>query len=271
MIGILHFGSFALYGIAGALLGVSFARQTRRLATIATVVAVVGLVLHGIALADYSSNWHQLPLIGLGPSLSTLAFLIALATVIAATLGHTSTIGLILVPLVALLTGIAGAVGLVPTDQPIPFRNGWFALHVVFALLGYAGLTIAFASGVMYLLQFRELKSKHFGAVFQFFPPLETLDRFGRRSVAIGFPFLTLAILLGWAWTSSFQGSVMPQATKLGWAVLSWFVLLVTLVARIGDGRKGERGAMASVIGFVVVVVAYLVIKAQTTGHGAFL
>ena len=33
----------------------------------------------------------------------------------------------------------------------------------------------------MDLLLFRELKSKHVGAIVRFFPPLETLDRLGRH------------------------------------------------------------------------------------------
>lgn len=271
MIGILHFGSFALYGVAGALLGFSFAREARQLAAIAGVLVAVALVVHGLALADYASSWDQLPLDGLGPSLSTLGFLIALGTVLAATLGHATTVGLVLVPVVALLTGVAGAVGLEPSTGSATFRGGWFVLHIFFAFLGYAGLTVAFAAGLMYLLQFRELKSKHFGAIFRFFPPLDTLDKLGRLGVLIGFPFLTLAIILGWAWTANFEGLATPPVTKLFWAVLSWIVLLTALLARSGEGRRGERGAMVTVVGFVVVVVAYVLVKTQIGQQGAFL
>lgn len=271
MIGLLQMGSLALYSVAGALLGVSFARDARRLAAVASAIVAVGLVVHAIALADYASSWDQLPLVGLGPSLSTLAFLIALGTLIAATVGHALTMGLVLVPVIALLTAISSLVGMAPAGEPMTFRGGWFALHVFFAFLGYAGLTVAFAAGLMYLLQFRELKSKHFGAIFRFFPPLDTLDRLGRQGLVIGFPFLTLAIVLGWAWTSSFEGSVMPQITKLAWAFLSWLVLLTALVARAGKGRKGERAALASVVGFLIVVVAYVILRAQMTQQGTFL
>ena len=118
-----------------------------------------------------------------------------------------------------------------------------------FAFVGYAGLTVAFAAGLMYLLQFRELKSKHFGAIFRFFPPLETLDRLGRRGLLVGFPFLTLAVLVGWAWTARFHGVVAPGSrsssgcSSPGWS--SWRAIL----ARLGGGRRGHRGALASVIG----------------------
>lgn len=267
MIGILHFGSVTLYGIAGAMLGFSLAREARRMTTIASVVIALGLFLHAVALAEYTTRWAQLPFEGLGPSLSTLAFLIGLGLMIAATLGHATTVGLILAPVITILTGIAVAVGLVPTGRSLD----WFVLHVIFAFIGLVGLTIAFAAGLMYLIQFRELKGKHFGAVFKFFPPLDTLDRLGNRGLLLGFPFLTLSLLLGMAWTVSAGEPVLPDAGKLAWAIVSWVVLLAAIIARSGDGRRGERGALVSVIGFVVVVAVYVVARAQAASQGVFL
>ncbi len=270
MIGILHLGSFALYGFAGTLLGISLAREAGKLPRLATALVAVGLVVHAIALADFVDRWDQLPLAGLGPALSTLAFLIALGSLVAATLGHASTVGLVLVPVVFVLTGVAAAVGVAPAGDPFSFRGVWFALHVVFAFVGYAGLTIAFAAGLMYLLQFRELKSKHFGAIFRFFPPLDTLDRLGRQGLLVGFPALTLAVLLGWAWSTNYEVTG-PASQKLAWVVASWMVLLGALVARAGQGRRGERGAIASVVGFVLVVVLYVILRAQLDHQGTFL
>lgn len=271
MIGFLHIGSFALYGVASTLLGFSLAREARRLPMVASLVVAVALTLHAVALADYASTWDQLPLVGLGPSLSTLAFLIGLGTLIAATLGHASTVGIVLVPVIALFTGVATLVGIAPAGDVETFRGGWGALHVLFAFIGLAGLTVAFAAGLMYLLQFRELKSKHFGAIFRFFPPLDTLDRLGRQGLLVGFPFLTLALILAWAWTANFEGPVTPENPKLVWVILSWFVFLAALLARVGQGRKGERGALASVVGFLVVVVLYVIIRVQAARSGTFL
>jgi len=271
MIGILHVVSFGLYGSASALLGVSLARRVRSLPAAATAILGLGLFVHLLALADFSSRWEQLPLVGLGPFLSTLAFLTGLGCLMAATFGHAATVGLVLAPVMALLTGVAAIVGVVPTGEPVAFRGAWFVLHVVFAGIGYVGLTVAFAAGLMYLLQFRELKGKHFGAIFRFFPPLDTLDRLGRQGLLIGFPFLTLALVLGGAWTANFEGAFALGTPKLVWVVLSWVILLSALLARVGRGQRAERGAMASVIGFVVVVVLYVVLRSQAAQHGTFL
>lgn len=267
----LHLGALLMYAIATVLLGVSFARGDRRLPPLAALLLGAGLAAHAGALAAFAARYEELPLVGLGPSLSTLAFLIGLGTLIASTLGQAGTVGLVLIPVVAALAGVAVGVGVAPAGEPMAFRGVWFVLHVFFAFLGYVGLTLAAAAGLMYLMQFRELKSKHFGAIFRFFPPLETLDRLGRQGILLGFPFLTLALLLGWAWTARFHGAAQPGSTKLAWVILSWVVFVAAIVARLGEGRRGHRGALASVIGFVVVVVIYLVLRVQTSHGGAFL
>jgi HemX protein len=267
----LHLGALVLYAVAAVLMGISFARNDARLPLVASSSLGLGLLLHGWALFHFSAVWRELPLVGLGPFLSTLALLLGIGTLIASTLGHALTVGLVLIPVVVLLVGVATAVGVAPAGDPNAFQSIWFVLHALFALVGYVGLTVAFAAGLMYLLQFRELKSKHFGAIFRFFPPLETLDRLGRLGLIVGFPFMTLALLVAWAWTARFQAVTAPGNGKLVWVIVSWFVFVGALAARLGSGRRGHRGALASVLGFVVVVIVYLVVRVQSSHGGAFL
>ena len=116
--------------------------------------------LHGAALASFAAQYGELPLVGLGPSLSVLALLVALGSLLLATLGRTGPLGLVLVPVAAALAGVAEVAGMRPAAQEMAFRGPWFVLHVVLAMLGYAGLTVAFAAGLMYLLQFRRAEGK---------------------------------------------------------------------------------------------------------------
>src|SRR5690606_103150 len=103
-----------------------------------------------------------------------------------------------------------------------------------------------------------------------FFPALETLDRLGRGGILVGFPFLTLSVIAGWAWTARFQGPDMPGSSKLTWVVISWLMFIAAIAARTGGGRQSRRGALASVIGFVVVVLVYLILRVQSH-NGVFL
>jgi ABC-type uncharacterized transport system permease subunit len=271
MTGLLHFGVLALYGLSAALFAVSFLRSDRRLSKPAGFAIVGGVVLHNAALAAFVAEFRELPLVGLGPCLTAIALLVALGCVFAAFWWRTPAIGLVLAPVAVLLVAAALAVGIRPSGEAIVFRGPWFALHVVFAFAGYAGLTLAFAAGLMYLLQFRELKSKRLGAIFRFFPPLDTLDRLGRRALQFGFPFLSVALIVAWAWTERFGAGAAARNTEVIWGVLSWCVFVAALLARAGGGRRGYRGALASVVGFLVVVVAYMVLRISIEQGGGFL
>lgn len=270
LIPIFHYVALGGYLAAAGLLGASFVRGGRNLPVGATVSLALGFAAHVAGLVVYAMEWGEPPLVGLGPSLSTLALIIALGALSLATLRAVSPLGLVLVPLVVVLIGAALWSGVRPSGEHLAFRGLWFVLHVVFALVGYAALALAFAAGLMYLLQFRELKSKHFGAVFRFFPALDTLDRVGKRALLVGFPALSLALVLGWAWTARFQHSLDVRNPKVMWGVLSWGIFVAALLARRGAARPGHRAALASVLGFALIVASYLWIRVQTPG-AAFL
>ena len=55
-------------------------------------------------------------------------------------------------------------------------------------------------AALLYITQEREIKGKHFGAIFHRLPSLETCDSIGFRSLAIGFVMLTAGIALGMFW-----------------------------------------------------------------------
>lgn len=271
MISFLHLAALVSYAAAGILLAVALARGVREVPVPAIGFTALGVALHALGLAAYTLRWRELPLAGLAPVLSSLGLLIAVGSLVAMRVARAGPLGLVLVPLGALLSGAALAVGVRPSAEPALFRGLWFALHVVFAVVGYAGLAVAFASGLMYLLQFRQLKSKRFGAVFRFFPPLDTLDRLGGRALLIGFPALSLALALGWAWTARFQRSLELGNPQVIWGVVSWVVFAAALLARAAGTRRGYRGALTSVVGFLLVVAVYLLLRLQQSGGGAFL
>ncbi len=267
----LHGVALGLYVAGTAGLAAALAGGRASVPRWCMAVNAAGVLCHGAALAAFAGEFGELPLVGIAPSLSSLGFVIAVLATGAGGLGEGRPLGLVVVPLVALLVAVALALGLAPTGEELSFRGPWFALHVVLGFLSYAGLAVAFAAGLLYLLQFRELKGKRFGRMFRFFPPLGTLDRVGRRALAIGFPALSLAIALGWAWTVRFQRSFAVRDPEVIWGLLTWVVFVVALAARAGGAERDRRGALASVIGFVVVVLMYVVLRLSMVEGRVFL
>jgi HemX protein len=269
---VIHVATLLLY-IAASLLWLRalVAGAKGRAALAPGAVAAVGVAAHGVALARYTAVYGELPLVGLAPSLSTLSFMIGVGLLATLWLREAARVGILLLPLMLLLLGVAVVVGVEPAPADFDFQGAWFAMHVTLALAGVGAMALAGAAGTLYLLQFREIKSKRLGRLFQFLPPLATLDRVGRIGAVVAFTSLTVAILLGWAWTLSRSQSLAGGNPETIWGVFIWAVILGVLFARSGGGRVEQRSAVAGLVGFVLIVVSYVVIRVAAGASGLFL
>lgn len=271
MVTVLFATALLLYVGASASMAALFAGGRTQITSTGTAMLLGALIVHACGLIAFTAVHAELPLVGLAPSLCTLAFLITLVMVATKAPGESRPLGLVLAPLSALLLAAALVLGIAPAGQPLAFSGVWFSLHVLFAFIGYAGLAVAFAAGLVYLLQFRELKDKRLGRVFRFFPSLPALDQLGRRGLAVGFPSLTVALLLGWAWTVRFRGTFASDNPQVIWGVVTWLAFAVVFGLRLQNRAGSERrAALASVLAFVVVVTAYLALRLSMGGR-AFL
>jgi HemX protein len=238
---------------------------------IAFGLAAAGVSAHAVALARFTAEYGQLPLNGLAPSLSTVALIIGIGLVATLGLGEGRRVGIVLVPVVILLEVVAVSLGIEPSTELLDFQGAWFAFHVTLAFVGLGGLAVAFASGFLYLVQLHELNTKRMGRLFQFTPPLATLDRLGRAGLVAGFITFTLALALGWLWTVSFRQSFDQSNPKVVWAIMSWLIFVGALGVRAGGGVKERRSALASVVGFSLIVVSYLGLRIVSSSGGFFL
>ncbi len=238
---------------------------------IAFGLAAAGVAVHAFALASFTAEYGRLPFEGLGPSLSTLALVIGVGLLATIGLGEGRRVGIVLIPVVIALEAVAISLGLQPFSQALDFQGAWFGLHVTLAFVGLGGLAVAFASGILYLVQLNELNLKRMGRLFRFTPPLTTLDRLVRVALVTGFTTFTLALALGWLWTISFRQSLDQANPKVIWSVMIWGVFVVALGVRAGGGLKERRSALVSAIGFPVIVIVYLGLRVVGSARGFFL
>jgi HemX protein len=268
---VLHVAALLAYAVAAAIQITALVRGQRLASRYGATVLALGVALHGAGLAAFVGTYQELPLVGLAPSLSTLAFLLGAFLLAVAAFREARAVGIVLLPLVAVLLLVALLLHLRPAGEVVAFRVWWLKVHVVLAFIGYVGLAVAFAAGLLYLLQFRQLKSKRFGRVFRFFPSLATLDDLGRLGLRVGFPALTVSLMLGWAYTIRFQHSFAFAMPQVIWGEITWVVFLVALLAGNRGTSRARRSALVSVFGFAVVVAAYVILRLAVTGGRLFL
>jgi len=258
----LHLVALGLYGLAAALALAPFAGLPSLSRRWSVALPGAGALAHGVALA-------QLNPAGLAPILSLLALFLIVLQLCCELLLRATAVALFTAPLAAGLVGLALLLGLAPGVEASAGRNVWSVLHVTLSVLAIALLALAFVSAALYLLQFRELKTKRFGQVFQLFPPLERLDRLNYGALAIAFPALTVGLLFGVG--VRFAAGVAVAPAQLVWGSFTWVVLGWAVWARVVRGWAGRRAAFVSIAGFAAVVLVYLALKLVEPGRERFL
>ena len=193
-----------------------------------------------------------------------LAFIIAAFFLLVYRLYSPRALSLLVVPLICLLALAATVEPARINGGPSPMaqslmHNGWIYVHVALIFVGYAGLVVAMASGVLYLLAERKLKSKHTPITAEgMLPSLQTLDEVGYRSLLVGFPLLTAGLVIGAYWADALFGRIALGDPTVLLAILAWVIYLVLLFARWSAGWRGRRTAYLTLVCFGLALAGWL-------------
>jgi cytochrome c-type biogenesis protein CcsB len=133
-----------------------------------------------------------------------------------------------------------------------------FPIHVTLLIFSYAAFVMTFVTGVMYLMQERELKSKTFGTAFYRLPALNTCDDISYHSLTVGFVLLTLGMVTGIVWNRQRDGTYWHFDPKEVMALITWFVYLFIIHYRLTAGWRGRRAAWLAIAGFVIVLFTWV-------------
>lgn len=268
MTAIAHFVAIFAYIGAAALAAMPFARPVNAPLRGVLGALSIGVVAHIVALATFAWRVGAVPLTGLGPSLSFAGLVLALTLLVAESVAREVSLTVVAAPLAALPTTFANIVGMVPGTEPAGARGVWLFAHIALSFAGIAAFATAAAAGTMYLLQRRELKSRRFGAIFRFFPPLATLDRVNHIAAIAGWIGLTLGIVLAATYSIAYREMNVLQ---LMWGSGAWFAVSGIALGRVVGGWQARRAAIFSSVSFAAVLLLYLALRAAGPGAGKFL
>lgn len=236
---------------------VALTRTSDWLNRVALHAAYLGMVFHFVSLTDAFLLSHQLTFTSVHNAESVLGFLIMVVFMLVYLVYKTTSPGIVVFPLVFLLTFIA-ATGEAPfLLASTSVRTGWLFAHIALIFTGYAALILSFGASVLYLIQERSLKSKKGAGILSRLPALEVIDEIGFRSLLLGFPFMTLGLIAGTIVAQSTYGTVDLLDPKILLSILMWIVYLLLLYIRWNAGWRGRRAAYLAAGAFVAAVVAW--------------
>ncbi len=148
-------------------------------------------------------------------------------------------------------------------------KSNWLGIHTSLSVLGDAAFAFSFIVAIMYLIQERQLKAKHLGAIFHRLPSLDIMDTIGYKSLTLGWPLFTLGMITGSIWANSAWGTYWSWDPKETWSLITWVTYLVLLHLRT-IGWRGRKMAVLAIVGFLLVLVSFYVISHVSFGNHAF-
>jgi len=251
------------YICATALALTYLVRREEMIHRLASVATLAGWACHTLALVLLALETGRPPLGNLSEAVSAAVWVAVLLEMWLERRSGLRVLGAFVLPVILIL-GLKGMAVRVGPDAIGPaLASAWIWAHIALALIGIAAFVLNFAGAIMYLLQERQLKARRPGTFYYRLPDLETLDRLTYQTLVLGFPFLTIALLLGALWARTAWGSVFAFDPVALFSLVAWAIYAAILAGRAAGFWRGRRAAYFAIAGFATLVL--------TLGIGLFL
>jgi len=225
----------------------------------ASIAMIAGFICHATSIGMKAYALHTLPMTQLYEGFSFFAALAVPVVFIVYWKYRIPSLGVFAFPMIFLMTFMAN-MGYDQSDAiPTVLMSNWLYIHTPLVILGYVALFIAFSAAILYLIQERELKSKSSSMFYHRFPSLEVCDDLAYKSLAIGFPLMTLGLISGVLWAHKANwGPQWEFDTKILLSFFTWLIYLLLIHYRLIAGWRGKKAAYLAIVGFVGVLVTFV-------------
>lgn len=217
---------------------------------------------------SYAMGIGRAPLTNMYESLAFFAWTIALTYLVLEKKYRIKTVGAFIAPFPFLIMAYAA---LNPKDiQPLvpALQSNWLISHVVTCFIGYAAFAVSFTVSILYLFKAGSERRSPKSPVGSggFLPASSALDEIGYKTIAIGFPLLTIGIVTGAFWANVAWGTYWSWDPKETWSLIVWLIYAAYLHARITRGWRGKKAAILSIVGFAATAFCYLGVNLILSG-----
>ncbi len=231
--------------------------RPRRLASRAYWLAIFGLVVHGAGLLiRLPSNGYPF-IVSYSDAYAVSSWAVAALFVIMSRMYRFQGVGAFLLPAALSLLILSLFGGRHDTFVLSSGVSPWLLIHLLLAFLAFAVFVVSFVIGIAYILLESRLKAKTVDSLVRRLPPLEVLDGIHYKALGIGLLLLTASIIAGTILNKVAQGVFFTWDAKQLWVLFTWFLYAVFLELRIRVGWRGRRGILLSVLGFIMVFLAF--------------
>lgn len=199
------------------------------------------LGLHALFIAQSAAQFGRIPLIGLHDTLGFLAFAVGFVYAVVGRKRKRDLITFITIPLILLLLTCSLVSPALQGPLPPVLKTVWFELHVLLSFTSYALFAVGAIFGIL-SLQRNDLSAE----ISQY------------RMALLGYVLFSAAMIFGGIWAYYAWGAYWLWTPKELWTTIVWLFYSLYLHARLVRGWAGPKVVWMGIIGFAIVLFAYV-------------
>ena len=230
-----------------------------KLSNIKRLFLFLTLVFHTFYLIARTVTFNHPPITNVFEIFTVLAFSVSFSYFILELVTDIRGTGLFIIVISLLFQTISSIFIFDLLEVKEVLRSNLLGVHVLHALLGYAGITISAVYGCLYLMLYQELKLNKFGLIFERLPNLEILEKLSFYSAIIGFVLLSIAMAIGVIWLPRAFPKFSYFDPKLVATFLVWLMYGIGITTKITGKLQGKKVVIFSIVGFCLAIFSTIV------------
>ena len=224
----------------------------------------VGWLLHTYGLYLRASQIQRCPITNPFETMMFITWALVLCYLVFGMTWRVSFLGPFALPLVIALCTFGLFPGLDRGRSEELQRSVSLSMHAALSLLAYGTWGLAAATGAMYLLQERQLKTHRLRRLFLRLPAIEQLDRINVNLLFVGVVLLGVGIVFGFVVGVEFLEKDVPKTL---WTLAVWAIYGALLFAHWTRRLHGRKIALGSIAVFVFLLATFGVVNMFSTVH----
>jgi len=244
---ILYLGTFSVYFY-------DFMRGEKKFINVKRLFIFITLLIHIFYLLIRTFEFEHPPITNVFEIFTVLAFSITFSYFLLELVTDIRETGLFIIIISFIFQLISSMFIVDQFEVKEVLKNNLLGVHVVNALLGYAGFTISAVYGFLYLTLYKDLKDNRFGLIFNRLPNLEVLEKLSFYSAVIGFILLTIAIIIGVIWLPMAFPKFSFIDPKLLGTALVWLLYGIGIFTKLFFRWHGKKLILLSITGFIIAI-----------------
>ena len=182
-------------------------------------------------------------------------FIVTLISLLSSVLSRSQFLGVIVLPLGAVCVTL-NLFFYHATATPVSQFSLGLELHILLSITAFSLFGLSAVQAVLLYMQERQLKHHQSPHLFAALPSLHENEVSLHHFNVAGFTLLTFALLTGFIYLDNIFAQHLAHKTVL--SLIAWGVFAVLLTGRYRFGWRGITAVRWTLVGFIVLVLAYL-------------